>query len=147
VVSMQISEEVRGVVEELKGRGYRMTPQRILLTKMILETVERHPSLKDLHDHAQSILPGVGVSTIYNTIMMLEKLGVIRVFYLDGKLYIDRARPHVNIVCRDSNRIKDLDGEFIKDVVKVVEARGVKISNPLILIIGDCGEGFRTQAA
>jgi len=146
-LSTQMAEEVREVVEELKGRGYRMTPQRILLTKMILETVETHPSLKDLHYHAQSILPGVGVSTIYNTIMMLERLGVIRVFYLDGKLYIDRAKPHVNIVCRDSNTIRDLDKESVKEVLGAVEARGVKVSNPLILIIGECGGEPRTQVA
>jgi len=138
-VSTHLTEEVKGVIEELKNRGYRMTPQRILLTKMILETVEKHPSLKDLYESAQSILPGVGVSTIYNTIMMLETLGVIRVFYLDGKLYVDRAKPHVNVVCRDSGMIVDLDSGSLEDIVKVIEAKGVRILNPLILIIGDCG--------
>ncbi len=138
-MSTHLTEEVKGVIEELKNRGYRMTPQRILLTKMILETVEKHPSLKDLYESAQSILPGVGVSTIYNTIMMLETLGVIRVFYLDGKLYVDRAKPHVNVVCRDSGMIVDLDSGSLEDIVKVIEAKGVRILNPLILIIGDCG--------
>lgn len=138
-MSVHLSSEVREVVEELKSRGYRMTPQRILLTKMVLETVEKHPSLKELHELAQSILPGTGISTIYNTIMMLESLGVIRVFYLDGKLYIDRAKPHVNIVCRDSNEIKDIDGSSLEDIMKVIKSKGVNLSNPLVLIVGDCG--------
>jgi Fur family peroxide stress response transcriptional regulator len=146
-VSTHLSDEVREVVEELKSRGYRMTPQRVLLTKMILETVERHPSLKDLHDRAQSILPGVGISTVYNTIMMLETLGVIKVFYLDGKLYIDRAKPHVNIVCRDANMILDLDGGAMGEILRVLEARGVRVSNPLIIVAGECGKQSRTQAA
>jgi len=137
-MSSQLTGEVREVVEELKSRGYRMTPQRILLTKMILETVEKHPSLKDLHESAQAILPGTGISTIYNTIMMLESLGVIRVFYLDGKMYIDRAKPHVNIVCRNSNEIRDLDAGSLEEILRVVESKGVRVSNPLILIMGDC---------
>ncbi len=147
MVSIQLKEEVKEIIEELRSRGYRMTPQRILLTNMILETVEKHPSLKDLHEYAQNILPGVGISTIYNTIMMLETLGVIKVFYLDGKLYIDKAKPHVNIVCRDSHTIVDLDSGSMDEILKVVESRGVKISNPLILIVGDCRMQAKTQAA
>ena len=138
-MNIQLTDEVREIVEELKSRGYRMTPQRILLTKMIMETVEKHPSLKDLHESAQTILPGIGVSTIYNTIMMLESLGVIRVFYLDGKMYVDRAKPHVNVVCRNLNEIRDLDSGSIEEIMRIVESKGIRVSNPLILIMGDCG--------
>lgn len=119
-----------------------MTPQRILLTKLIIETVESHPSLKDLSEMSQTMLPGVGVSTIYNTIMMLESLGVIKVFYLNGKLYIDRARPHVNIVCKDTEAIVDVNGDTLEKIMNVMSSEGVKLKNPLVLVIGEC-EGQR----
>ncbi|MFN4046487.1 MAG: Fur family transcriptional regulator, partial [Acidilobaceae archaeon] len=139
--SLEISSELKGIVEELKNRGYRMTPQRILLTKMILETVEKHPTLKELHEESQEILPGTGVSTVYNTIMMLDSLGVIRVFYLDGKLYIDRARPHVNIVCREPVVIRDLDGGALEEIKGVLEKRNIKLEDMLVIIMGECKDG------
>lgn len=132
--------ELEDVVRRLKDRGYRMTPQRILLTKLILETVERHPSLKELAEMSQSMLPGVGISTIYNTIMMLESLGVIKVFYLNGKLYIDRARPHVNVVCRDTEEIVDVDGGTLEKIINIMSSRQASVKNPMVLIIGECGE-------
>ncbi|MEM0492066.1 MAG: transcriptional repressor [Acidilobaceae archaeon] len=136
--------EVDKVIEELRVRGYRMTPQRILLTKIVLETIEKHPSLRDLHREAQRVLPGTGISTIYNTIMMLESLGLLRVFYLDGKLYVDRYKPHVNVVCRGSNIIRDVDGLTLEDIMRVLDGKGVKVKNPLVLVIGECDD-IKTQ--
>ncbi|MCX8196388.1 MAG: transcriptional repressor [Acidilobaceae archaeon] len=134
-------QEAERVIEELKARGYRMTPQRILLTKLMLETVEKHPSLRELHEKAQKILPGTGISTIYNTIMMLESSGVLRVFYLDGKLFIDRSRPHLNVVCRGEESIKDIDSGALEETMEVLRKRGVRLKNPLVLVIGDCEQG------
>ncbi|MCX8166081.1 MAG: transcriptional repressor [Acidilobaceae archaeon] len=133
-----MQSEAERIIEELKARGYRMTPQRILLTRLMLETVERHPSLRELHEEAQKILPGTGISTIYNTIMMLESSGVLRVFYLDGKLYIDRHRPHVNVICKQEGSIKDVDGDSVKEITSFLSKRGIKMKDPLVLIIGEC---------
>ncbi|MEN2999731.1 MAG: transcriptional repressor [Acidilobaceae archaeon] len=133
-----VQGEADKVIEELKARGYRMTPQRILLTRLMLENVAKHPSLRELHEEAQKILPGTGISTIYNTIMMLESSGVLRVFYLDGKLYIDRPRPHVNVICKQDGSIKDIEGESMKEIAEVLKRRGINMKNPMVLLIGEC---------
>lgn len=128
------------VLEAFKRKGKRMTPQRIILAKIIMDNVKRHPSLKDLHDMAREMLPGTGISTVYNTIKMLEEEDFIKVFYHNGKLHIDMPHEHVNVACRDTGEIVDVpDGELARTIIKLLEERGMKVENPMILVVGDCG--------
>jgi Fe2+ or Zn2+ uptake regulation protein len=130
------------VLAELRRRGYRLTPQRTLIIEEIMRNVERHISLRELHALINSKLPGVSISTVHQTLKILEELGFIKLFEVDGRLHIDKPEVHANVVCRDTGEIVDVDGE-LKQIVEVLRRKGIEPRN--ILIEAYCKPGSTSR--
>ena len=128
----ELTARLQEVLGKISEREKRVTPQRVLLTKLILSRVKDHPSLKELFEEAQEQLPRVGISTVYNTIRMLESLGVIDVIMVGDKLRIDQTHPHINVMCTASGKIFDVDGDVAQDLIGKLESRGVKVKKILV---------------
>ena len=128
----ELTAKLQEVLAKISEKEKRVTPQRVLLTKLILSKVKDHPSLKELFEEAQEQLPRVGISTVYNTIRMLESLGVIDVIMVGDKLRIDQTHPHINVLCTSSGQIFDVDGDVAQDIMSKLESRGVKVRKILV---------------
>lgn len=139
----EVEVDIAKVAKLMREKGLKVTPQRVTIAKAILENIARHPSLKELHEMVSKILPGVGVSTVYNTIIMLESIGLIKTFYVEGRLHVDDSKTHINIYCRDRREILDLEAG--NEIVSVLERLGISIRNPTILIIGNCEQSSATS--
>ncbi len=131
-----MKKEYSAVITELKRRGYRLTPQRALIVEEILRNVERHASLRELHRAIRSRLPGVSLSTVHQTLKLLEDVGVIKLFEVDGKLHIDKPPVHGNVICRDTGSIIDVDGDLV-EAIRKLESKGIKVIN--VIIEAECG--------
>ena len=127
-----LREKLQEILEKMSEEERRVTPQRVLLTKLILTRVKDHASLKELFDEAQSQLPRVGISTVYNTIKMLESMGVIETFTVDDKLRIDQPTPHINVYCKNTGRIFDLDGALLEELAARLREQGVAVRKVLV---------------
>jgi Fur family ferric uptake transcriptional regulator len=64
---------VREWDEQLRARGYRVTPQR----QLVLEAVARldHATPEEIGAQVQQTARGVNISTIYRTLELLQQLG------------------------------------------------------------------------
>jgi len=127
-LQVKLQEVIRKISEEEK----RVTPQRVLLTKLILARVKDHASLKDLFQEAQEQLPRVGISTVYNTIKMLESMGVIDTFTVDDKLRIDQPMPHVNVYCKNTGKVFDVDGQVMEGLSTMLRERGIQVRKVIV---------------
>jgi len=127
-LQVRLQEVIRKISEEEK----RVTPQRVLLTKLILARVKDHASLKDLFQEAQEQLPRVGISTVYNTIKMLESMGVIDTFTVDDKLRIDQPTPHVNVYCKNTGKVFDVDGQVMEGLSTMLRERGIQVRKVIV---------------
>ncbi|MGC9209767.1 MAG: Fur family transcriptional regulator [Acidilobus sp.] len=128
--------KLQEILEKMSEEEKRVTPQRVLLTKLILTRVKDHASLKDLFEEAQAQLPRVGISTVYNTIKMLESMGVIDTFTVEDKLRIDQPTPHINIYCRNNGKIFDADGGLLQELSE--KLRGMNITVRKVLVEAIC---------
>ncbi|MCG2895783.1 MAG: transcriptional repressor [Acidilobus sp.] len=127
-LQVKLQEVIRKISEEEK----RVTPQRVLLTKLILARVKDHASLKDLFQEAQEQLPRVGISTVYNTIKMLESMGVIDTFTVDDKLRIDQPTPHINVYCKNTGKVFDVDGQVMEALSTMLRERGIQVRKVIV---------------
>jgi len=127
-LQVKLQEVIRKISEEEK----RVTPQRVLLTKLILARVKDHASLKDLFQEAQEQLPRVGISTVYNTIKMLESMGVIDTFTVDDKLRIDQPTPHINVYCKNTGKVFDVDGQVMEGLSTMLKERGIQVRKVIV---------------
>ncbi len=127
------------VLAKISQREKRLTPQRIVLTRLIMSKVKDHPSLKDLYKDAQQDLPRVGISTVYNTIKMLESLGVLDTFMVGDKLHIDQPHPHINVVCLNTSTIFDIDDSIASQIFEELSRKGLKVRK--VIVESYCDKG------
>jgi Fur family ferric uptake transcriptional regulator len=88
------------VLEALRARGLRMTPQRRAIVREIMST-DGHISPADVARRVRERVPGVNPSTIYRTLDLLEGLGILSHAHLETGAEYHRSTEaqHVHLVC------------------------------------------------
>lgn len=109
------------LIQTLKERGYRVTPQRLEVINIVLEKLAKkeHPTFNDILNEVKQRMPSISASTVYSILQLLEESGYVVSFEHNGRTYYDSVTPHINIVCVNENRIIDIeDAEIINSVKK-----------------------------
>jgi Fe2+ or Zn2+ uptake regulation protein len=96
----------------LHERGMRVTPQRVVLHRALIE-LDRHVTADELLDAVGERLPNVSLPTIYATLDLLEELGMVRRVQRAGTTLFDpRTDSHHHLVCTSCGSIEDLDSDL-----------------------------------
>jgi len=97
------------VIDVLRSKGLRMTPQRRAIVAEVMRT-QGHISPTALARTVQSEMPGVNASTIYRTLTLLEEVGVLAHAHLEGGAEYHRAEEagHVHLTCSNCGSEDDL---------------------------------------
>ncbi len=96
----------------LRERGMRVTPQRVVLHRALLE-LDRHVTADELLDAVSERLPNVSLPTIYATLDLLEELGMVRRVQRAGTTLFDpRTDSHHHLICTSCGSIEDLDSDL-----------------------------------
>lgn len=73
-----------------------------------------HPSVADIYTAVSEQLGTISLATVYNTLMLLEKEGLVKeipVHGSSGKRFDPDSKRHDHIICRACNKIVDLEAE------------------------------------
>ena len=96
----------------LRQRGMRVTPQRVVVHRALLE-LDRHVTADELLDAVTERLPSVSLPTIYATLELLEELGMVRRVQRAGTTLFDpRTDAHHHLVCTTCGSVEDLDSSL-----------------------------------
>src|SRR3954469_23508231 len=111
------------LIEALRARGQRVTPQRLVIHRILRER-DRHVSAEELLGAVEERLPNVSLPTVYSTLELLEDLGMVRrVGSVAGRvLYDSRLDDHHHAVCSECGRIQDIDAPL--DASPAIAAAG-----------------------
>ncbi len=141
-----------GVVEELEetiaARGFRITPSRRAILAVIVSQGRQFAV-----EEVVKQLPGVGRATVFRTVRLLSKLGLLcRVMQEDGHLryrLADIRRHHHHLVCVRCGRVQDLDHCFLTTMTKeIARVTGYQVERDVLEMYGrcrDCGEAVRPE--
>jgi Fur family ferric uptake transcriptional regulator len=103
-----------GLAGKLRELGYRLTPQRAM-TLAVIEGSRDHISAEEIYDQVAARYPRVNISTIYRTLELLKRLGLI--YEVDLGEGLIRYHPeerghHHHLVCRKCGAVIDV-GESV----------------------------------
>ncbi|MEA2156825.1 MAG: Fur family transcriptional regulator, stress-responsive regulator [Solirubrobacteraceae bacterium] len=131
-----MSEEL---VSALHERGMRVTPQRVVLHRALLE-LGRHVTADELLDAVGDRLPNVSLPTIYATLELLEELGMVRRVQRAGTTLFDpRTDAHHHLVCTRCGSIEDVEGELQTAVLeRAADSRGFVRERIEAVVHGRC---------
>src|ERR1700753_3538948 len=112
------------LVELLHRRGQRATPQRLVILRE-MRRHGRHATADEIRRAVRDELPGTSTPTVYAALERLVDLGLVRRIDAGAgaTLYDARTEPHQHTVCRQCDRVDDLDGEVDTSGLQRASAR------------------------
>jgi Fur family ferric uptake transcriptional regulator len=111
---------------ELSKRGIRLTRQRRVLLR-VMETAQRHLDADDLLRHAQKIDPRVNRVTVYRTIDLLKRHGLIDeldLLHLRGHRHFYEShavRDHIHIACLRCGKVREFESRLFERLKRQIE--------------------------
>lgn len=111
----------RSVISSLRDKGYKLTPQRREIIRVLSRDMS-HPGAMEILRKVRKIVPRISMSTVYYTLDMLKKEGLIREleYYDTDNRYDINVSDHINLFCTRCRKITDFTG-VLPSFSKVVE--------------------------
>ncbi len=112
------------LIETLRQRGYRVTPQR----EMIVEAVAhgRHTTAEEVFERVRERTQAVNIATVYRTLDLLVEEGLAsRTDLGGGRVVYATAEhgPHIHLVCLQCGRVIEAETDLLESLVQELEAR------------------------
>ncbi len=142
--------------EKFKNSEYRLTKPREIIFN-ILEKSDGHLSAEDIYREAYKIYPAIGLTTVYRTLELLERLGIIlkhdfgdgraRYEIIDSEKY--EQEHHHHLICKICHKVIDYkvcmeeEKELVKKTVEGLESKyNFHITDHVIEFYGYCEDCY-----
>jgi len=122
----------------LRERGLRMTPQRQLVLAAVRDL--GHSTPEQICARVQESAP-INITTIYRTLDLLEKLGLVRHTHLGhgAPTYSEQEHEHVHLVCHVCGEISEVPAELLDGLAEQLRtARGFELDATHVALSGTC---------
>lgn len=105
-------QETDIIVQTLKSRGIRVTPQRFAVYANLLSRAD-HPTVEQILSELNQDLPISSKATIYSSLQALQEVGLVREVLLEEGVsrYDANVDPHHHFRCHQCGAIEDLAWE------------------------------------
>jgi Fe2+ or Zn2+ uptake regulation protein len=111
---------------QLAQRGVRMTPQRRAILSVI-ETAKKHLDASSILRKAQRMDASVDRSTVYRTLDLLKRHGVIDeldLMHMEGERHFyerKTGRDHIHMACLRCGKITEFESELFENLKRQLE--------------------------
>jgi Fur family peroxide stress response transcriptional regulator len=108
------------LIKGLREKGYKLTSQRLEIIGLLASDMT-HPGAMDILKKVKKKVPQISMSTVYYTLDMLKKEGLIQEieFYDRDNRYDVNVTNHINLICKKCGRIDDLPGGIMLSYAQV----------------------------
>ncbi len=130
-------------LKTLSAPGLRVTSQRALVLEIIRHG-RGHLDADEIYRRAREKQPRISLSTVYRTLQMLRKLGLIAELHFDEEHHHYEAKPsteHHHLVCLGCGRIVEFQYPLARLVKRnVTEAKDFEITGSEVRMTGYCSK-------
>ena len=138
------------LVQTLKERGHRLTPQRQLILEAI-EAAEGHVSAETVHARVAAQFPQVNISTVYRTLELLQNLGLVTHTHFDDGIalyHLAEDSHHQHMICRQCGQEREIDVDELGPLDRHLRDRyGFRADLAHFAIIGTCASCYAAAQA
>jgi len=104
-------------IESLREQGYRLTPQRLLVLSIVAGGGD-HMGVDEVFRRAQQAYPYMDIATVYRTLHLFKKLGVVTEVAIGDRLHYELKDPnghHHHMVCRECHGAYNLSPHYLEE--------------------------------
>lgn len=127
------------LILRLRDKGYKLTLQRYEIIRLLARDTS-HPSAMDILQKVRRIVPRISMSTVYYTLDMMKKEGLLREleYYDTDNRYDINVSDHINLVCTKCQKISDFMGDLPSFSQVVEKKTGFKSARMRFEYYGIC---------
>jgi Fur family transcriptional regulator, ferric uptake regulator len=132
--------------KELGERGIRLTKQRRVLLR-VMETAQRHLDAGEIFERAQKIDSDITRVTVYRTIDLLKRQGLIDeldLLHLRGDRHFYEShgpRDHIHVACLRCGKVREVESELYEQLKKqITNDTGIEITVARTEVGGVCAD-------
>jgi len=126
--------------------GGRMTPQRLAIYEAVVGRTS-HPSVGAVAEEVRRRFPGLSPATVYATLDLFARLGLVQEISGPVRRYDGRAGMHINLVCSRCGRVVDVDDPALVSLRRRAAARArFRVSAVRFELHGICPRCRRSPA-
>lgn len=139
--------DIRLLKNQLKDKGYKLTPQRRAVLDVIIENEGKHLTTEDIYSLVKKDCPEIGLATVYRTLQLLEEMNLIFKLNLDdGKnryelVHDEEDHHHHHLICMKCGKLIEVKEDLLEILEKEIEKEyGFKINNHILKFFGICSK-------
>ena len=144
------ADEIAVLDAHLKRRGLNRSSRRDVVVSAFLGS-NKHLSVDDVYALVRRKSPGIGRTTVYRTLKLLETAGLARALVLEGETRFERElnrRHHDHFICGSCGAIFEFSSDEI-EAAQEEEARkiGFQIEGHKHQVLGKCAKCLASSRA
>lgn len=127
--------------QTLHRRGLRMTPQRQLVVDAVREL--GHATPEQICTRVQQTAPAVNITTIYRTLELLERIGLVRHTHLGhgAPTYSEQDHQHVHLVCHHCGTVAEAPTDLMDALAaRLRDESGFTLDATHVALSGRCAD-------
>jgi Fur family peroxide stress response transcriptional regulator len=136
-----IQQRLDEILNKLRQRDCRITPQRIAILKAFLQSQD-HPGVEHVYAEVKVNFPTTSLATVYKTVNLLKELGeILEISFAGGGNRYDgnKPYPHPHLICTQCNKITDPEVSLLEQMTaEVAKATGYRIDSHQVEFFGVC---------
>jgi Fur family peroxide stress response transcriptional regulator len=106
----------------LSAHRGRLTPQRMAIYEAVVGRTT-HPSVATVYGEVRRRFPGISAATVYSTLDLFARLGLVQEIGGPVRRYDGRAGVHVNLVCQLCQEVTDVADAQLQALQRRAAAR------------------------
>ena len=144
----QLSQnEIEKLKNNLKSKGYKLTPQRRAIVDIIIRKEGNHLTTEELYDSVKKECPEIGLATVYRTVQLLDELGVICKISLNDAsnryelIHEYENHQHHHLICSECGKIIEVEGDLLDSLEHSIEEKyNFFVKNHSVKFFGLCSD-------
>lgn len=140
-------QDIEKLKNNLKDKGYKLTPQRRAIVDIIINNEGKHLTTEELYDLVKVECPEIGLATVYRTMQLLEELGVVCKLDLnDGcsryeLVHEEENHQHHHLICTSCGKVIEVEGDLLDSLEQDIQEKyKFMIKNHSVKFYGLCKE-------
>jgi Fur family peroxide stress response transcriptional regulator len=138
-VAANMQQEAHTIIQTLKSKGLRVTPQRFAVYANLLSRCD-HPTVETILADLNKDFPVSSQATIYSSLQALREVGLVREVLLEEGVcrYDANVEPHHHFYCSRCGAIEDIPWETFHciDINNIGE--GIHCESYEVIVRGWC---------
>jgi Fur family ferric uptake transcriptional regulator len=140
------SDATGNLTKTIAARGIRLTRQRRVILQ-VMDAADQHLDVDQIFERAKRIDSGVHLVTVYRTVEMLKKQGLIDeldLLHLRGDRHYYEThgpRDHIHVACLKCGKVREFESRLYEQLKSQIEKDfGMKVTISRTEVGGYCSD-------